>query len=87
MKEKEIKQNIIIGLLIVVFFMQLFLKPSVEITDRDWDIKLELDELQETFNESLNPVECNEEELRINLTKKDETIKRLNHEIITNEIL
>jgi hypothetical protein len=37
--------------------MQLFLKPSVEITDRDWDIKIELEDLKEEYKTSFKPYE------------------------------
>lgn len=70
----------------IVFLMQLFLKPNVEIKDRDWDIKFELDKLQQKFNESSNPVECNEESLKIDLARKEEQIKKLNEQIMIQQI-
>ena len=52
--EKESKLNIILVLIVAVFLMQLFLKPIVEIKDRDWDIKSELEDLKNNCQNANN---------------------------------
>jgi len=84
---KDIRINMILVLMLLVFLMQVFLKPSVVIKDRDWDIKLELDELQNKFNESIKPIQCNENKLKIELARKEEQIKNLNEQITIQKIM
>lgn len=45
--EKDKKLNIMIGLMVVVFLMQLFLKPSVHIEDNHLGIHYEIEQLRE----------------------------------------
>lgn len=50
---KSAKENIIIALLLIIICVQLFLKPEVYITDRDWDIKLELEKLNNNLDSKI----------------------------------
>ncbi len=67
---KETKLNIIIGLLIVVFLMQVFLKPVVNIEDNHLGIQYEVKTLTEQ-------IEMNE--------IKTDVLKSLREELVTCE--
>ena len=84
--EENKKLNILIGLMIVVFLMQLFLKPSVHIEDNHLGIQYEIEQLREQFNSTLEK-SCNEESLKIELDKAKESIKNLNNEIQIQKIM
>ncbi len=79
--ENKFKLNIIMGLMMVILLVQIFMKPSVIINDRDWDIKYELRDLKKTFNQSQM------KELEESINQNDQLLTMIDEYEKTSKIL
>ena len=69
------------GLMMVILLVQIFMKPSVIINDRDWDIKYELRDLKKTFNQSQM------KELEESINQNDQLLTMIDEYEKTSKIL